>query len=220
MRAGQDPEQLLDTALKALSTDRDWKLVLDELPAPIYTTDAAGSVTYWNRACIDFAGREPQLGCDRWCVTWKIFSTTGEFMPHEECPMANAIREQRTIRNSVAIAERPDGSRRAFRAYPTPLFDATGSMVGAVNMLIDVTDQQSQTLHQQADRCRRLADATYDRSTCKMLGEMADGFANIADGLAGKPTRRPDQSNSSSTASSSPAALPVARSTSIFTGRK
>lgn len=186
MLAGQDPEQFLDTALNALSTDRAWKSVLDELPVPIYTTDAAGSVTYWNCACIDFAGREPQLGRDRWCITWKIFSTSGEFMPHEECPMANAIREQRIIRDSVAIAERPDGSRRAFRAYPTPLFDENACMVGAVNMLLDVTDQQSRTLHQQAERCRRLADATYDRSTCKILGDMAEGFERTADGLVRK----------------------------------
>ena len=187
MLAGQDPEQVLETALQALSTDRDWTRVLDSLPAPIYTTDATGSVTYWNQSCIDFAGREPQLGQDRWCITWKIYSTSGEFLPHEKCPMADAIREQRIIRNNVAIAERPDGSRRAFRAYPTPLFDETGCMVAAVNMLIDVTDQQNQALHQQADRCRRLADATYDRTTCKILQEMADGFDTIADGLVGKP---------------------------------
>jgi|SRR5579872_1787413 len=184
MLAGQDPEQLLNTALNALSADPAWKPVLDELPVPIYTTDAAGSVTYWNRACIDFAGREPQLGRDRWCITWKIFSTSGEFMPHEECPMADAIREQRIIRDRVAIAERPDGSRRAFRAYPTPLFDENDCLVGAVNMLIDVTDQQSRTLRQQAERCRRLADATYDRSTCKILGDMAAGFEKTADALA------------------------------------
>lgn len=186
MLTGHDPEQFLDTALNALSADVEWRPVLDELPVPIYTTDTEGSVTYWNRACIDFAGREPQLGRDRWCVTWKIYSTTGEFMPHDECPMADAIRERKVIRNNVAIAERPDGSRRAFRPYPTPLFDETGSMTGAINMLVDVTEEQSDALHEQAERCRRLADATYDRSTSKILGEMAEEF----DRTAGKLERR------------------------------
>lgn len=186
MLAGQDPEQFLDTALNALSTDPDWRSALDALPVPIYTTDPAGSVTYWNRACVEFAGRVPQLGRDRWCVTWKIYSTSGQFVPHEECPMADAIREQRIIRDSVAIAERPDGSRRAFRPYPTPLFDETGSMVGAVNMLIDVTDEQSEALHEQAERCRRLAEATYDRSVCNILGTMAEEFDRTASGLIAK----------------------------------
>jgi PAS domain S-box-containing protein len=181
-----NPEAVLDTALNALSTRPDWRTILDELPAPIYVTNTDGAVTYWNQACIALAGRVPQLGKDRWCVTWKIYTTTGEFMPHDECPMAQAIHEQRVIRDSVAIAERPDGTRVAFRPYPTPLFDASGELTGAVNMLIDVTDEQSEALHEQAVRCRRLADATYDRETSKVLGDMAEGFDRTADDLAPK----------------------------------
>lgn len=64
-----EPEDLLDTAVGALSAGEDCRTVLDQLPVPIYTTDADGAVTYWNRACVDFAGREPQLGHDRWCVS-------------------------------------------------------------------------------------------------------------------------------------------------------
>ncbi len=84
------------------------------------------------------------------------------------------------MRDVIAIAERPDGSRVAFKPYPTPLFDAAGAFTGAVNLLIDVTEEQSEALHEQAERCRRLADATYDRATSKVLGEMASGFENIA----------------------------------------
>ena len=73
--------------------------------------------------------------------------------------------EQRPIRDAIAIAERPDGSRVAFRPYPTPLFDEDGELTGAVNMLIDVTEEQSEALHEQAERCRRLADALYSRES-------------------------------------------------------
>ena len=59
MLARQDPEQILDTALDALATGSDWRAMLDELPVPIYMTDAEGAVTYWNRACVELAGREP-----------------------------------------------------------------------------------------------------------------------------------------------------------------
>ena len=185
--AGQPPpEQILDAALNALAIDDDWRSVLDELPAPIYTTDAAGAVSYWNRACVSFAGRKPKLGEDRWCVTWQIYTTTGDFMPHDQCPMAQAIRQQRPVRDAVAIALRPDGTRRAFRPYPTPLFDEAGNLTGAVNMLIDVTDEQSEALHRQADRCRRLADAIYNRQTSKILDDMATGFDRTASELADK----------------------------------
>ena len=57
--------------------------------------------------------------------------------------MAQAIREERAIRGAVAIAMRPDGTRRAFTPYPTPLFDDDGKLIGAVNMLIDVTAEQA-----------------------------------------------------------------------------
>lgn len=186
MLAGQNPEHYLDTALSALATGPECHALLDELPVPIYTTDAAGAVTYWNRACVEFAGREPQLGHDRWCVTWQLYTTTGKPLPHESCPMAQAIREKRAIRDVIAIAERPDGSRVAFRPYPTPLFDEHGSLRGAVNMLIDVTDGQSDALKEQAECCRRLAGATYDRHTREILGQMAEGFDRTADDLASK----------------------------------
>ena len=184
MLAPHHPEQLLDTALNALSAGPDGHLILDELPAPVYTTDSDGRVTYWNRACVEFAGREPVLGQDRWCVTWQLYTTTGEHLPHEECPMAQAILERRPIRDTIAIAERPDGSRVAFRPYPTPLMDEQGSFVGAVNMLIDVSDQQAEALAEQAERCRRLACATYDRQTSKVLGDMAERFDKTVDDIS------------------------------------
>lgn len=183
MLARTDPEHLLDRALNALATGPEARAMLDELPVPIYTTDTEGRVTYWNRACVNFAGREPELGQDRWCVTWQLFTTNGEPLRHEDCPMAQAIKLRKPVRDSIAIAERPDRSRVAFRPYPTPLFDKDGSFVGAVNMLIDVSEEQSEALHEQAERCRRLADATYDRATSKILGNMAQGFDRTADEL-------------------------------------
>lgn len=183
MHARLSPEDYLDIARNALATGDMRHSMLDQLPVPIYTTDSDGAVTYWNRACVEFAGRVPKLGKDKWCVTWKIYTTTGDFLPHDQCPMAKAIREKREIRGAVAIAVRPDGSRRAFRPYPTPLFDADGKLTGAVNMLVDVSAEQADVLADQARRCRRLADATYDRQTCSVLAAMADGFARTAEQL-------------------------------------
>jgi hypothetical protein len=47
-------------------------------------------------------------------------------------------------------------------------------------MLIDVTDEQSEALHEQAERCRRLAQAIYDRNTTAVLGTMALGLDRTA----------------------------------------
>jgi PAS domain S-box-containing protein len=116
--------------------------VLDALPAAIYLTDAKGRLTFFNKAAIEFSGRVPELGTDHWCVSWKLYDQDENPLPHDECPMAIAITEGRAVRGAVAIAERPDGSRRWFQPYPTPVFDGEGRVIGGINMLVDITDQR------------------------------------------------------------------------------
>ena len=183
MLATRSPDQLLDAALEALRDKEGWKTALDALPVPVYTTDADGAVTYWNRACVEFAGREPKLGEDKWCVTWKIYTTTGDFLPHDECPMAEAIKTRQPVRGKVAIAMRPDGSRRAFTPYPTPLFDEAGKLSGAVNMLVDVTAEQAGALSAQAAWCRRLSRATTDAQASEILDNIARDYSAAAAAL-------------------------------------
>ena len=82
-----------DNSTSANSTHaKQFRDLLQALPAAIYTTDAKGRLTFFNCACIEFAGRTPKIG-DMWCVTWKLFSPDGTPLPHEECPMAIALGE-------------------------------------------------------------------------------------------------------------------------------
>jgi PAS domain S-box-containing protein len=115
--------------------------LLNALPAAVYMTDAQGRITFYNEAAVAFSGRRPVLG-DQWCVTWRLYASDGTPMPHETCPMAVTLREGREIRGAEAIAERPDGSRVTFQPYPTLLRDASGVVVGAVNMLVDITERK------------------------------------------------------------------------------
>jgi PAS domain S-box-containing protein len=116
--------------------------LLAAVPAAIYTTDAEGRITYFNDAAVDLAGRTPTLGSDEWCVTWKLYNPDGTPLPHDQCPMAIALREGRPIRNAEAVAERPDGTRVPFIPFPTPLRDASGKVVGAINMLVDISERR------------------------------------------------------------------------------
>lgn len=179
------PEQMIGLALTAA---RDGPAALETalaaLPAPIYTVDADGYVTFFNQACIGFAGRTPETGKDRWCVSWKLHGTDGTPIAHEDCPMAVAVRERRAIRGVVAVAERPDGTRVLFAPYPTPLTGADGASAGAVNILIDVTDsRQAGELRAQAMRCRRLARAVTDARALDTLLVMAEEYDAKARGL-------------------------------------
>ena len=115
---------------------------IEALPAAIYMTDAEGRLTFYNSAAAELWGCHPQLGETKFCGSWKLYWPDGTPLPHDECPMALALRERRPIRGMEAVAERPDGTRIPFIPYPTPVFDASGMFTGAVNMLVDISERK------------------------------------------------------------------------------
>ncbi len=125
----------------AAADDRSYRQILDALGVAMYTTDAAGRITFFNEAAVALWGRRPALG-EEWCGSWRLFWPDGRPMRHDECPMAIALRENRAVRGFTAIAERPDGHQVVFQPFPTPLRDDAGNLVGAVNVLVDVTEQR------------------------------------------------------------------------------
>jgi two-component sensor histidine kinase len=119
-----------------------YRALLDALPAAIYTTDAKGRVTFFNEAAVELSGRRPVLGSDEWCISPRLYSPGGAPIAHQDCPMAVALRTGKPVRGTEKIVERPDGSRVPVLPYPTPLHDAEGQMIGAVNMLVDITERR------------------------------------------------------------------------------
>jgi PAS domain S-box-containing protein len=144
--------------------------MIDALPVAIYTTDAQGRITHFNRACVEFSGRTPELGTDHWCVTWKLYHPDGTPLSHDKCPMAVALTERRIVRGAEAIAERPDGSRIWFEPYPTPLFDSNGNLVGGINMLVDVTERK------RAQETRALLSAVVENSDDAIITKDLNGI--------------------------------------------
>ena len=113
---------------------------LDAVGVAVYVTDADGRITFFNRAAEQLWGRKPALG-EEWCGSLELLYADGAPMRHDECPMAIALKEQRPTHGGEAVAVRPDGSRVSFVAYPTPLMDR-GTIIGAVNVLVDVTERR------------------------------------------------------------------------------
>ena len=140
---GSPNVEILHAAVEAFQRrEVTYRDMLEDLPAAIYTIDADGRLTYFNKACIELSGRTPELGNDRWCVMWKLFTSEGDAVRHEDCSMAEVIADGLARHGAEAIAERPDGSRVHLMAYPTPMFDSAGERMGAVNMLVDITAQK------------------------------------------------------------------------------
>lgn len=127
--------------------ERQFQQILDAVPAAIYTTDPAGKITYYNRAAVEWAGREPEIGKDEWCVSFRLRTPDGKPLPANECPMAIALKENRPVRGIEAIALRPDGSTIPFLPFPTPIQDGDGNLIGAVNLLVDLTERKRMEEH-------------------------------------------------------------------------
>jgi PAS domain-containing protein len=186
MNAAIYAEGIVQEALEALRIGgKEIHIKLNAIPDPVYATDAEGVLQYFNYACVSLAGRTPHVRRDKWCVTWKLYTLEGEFLPHDQCPMAVAIKERRSVRDVEAIAERPNGTRICFKPFPTPLTDDTGAVVGAVNILIDITGEKGLSLLEKATKCERLASQIDDVQAVNALRKVAENCRKQAASLLG-----------------------------------
>jgi PAS domain S-box-containing protein len=149
-----------------------FRQVLDLLPAAVYITNASGLITYYNEAAAAMWGHHPQLGVSEWCGSWKLYWPDGRPLPHDQCPMALALREKR-----------PDGTRVPFIPYPTPLYDASGELIGAVNMLVDITDRKR--AEQYAQRLTSVVEFSDDAIVTKDLDGVITSWNRGAEQLFG-----------------------------------
>jgi PAS domain S-box-containing protein len=166
-------EQEIEERNRAEAALRDsearFRHLLFALPAAMYTTDREGRITLFNDRAAELWGRRPEIGRDLWCGSWRIFRPDGTPLPHDQCPLAIALREGRRVRGQEIVVERPDGARLCVLPYPEPLRDAAGEVVGAVNMLVDITDRKLM------EEARSRLAAIVESSDDAIIGTSLDG---------------------------------------------
>lgn len=133
--------------------------VIKSLPVAIYTCNKEGYITLYNEAAAELWGRKPDIGKDLWCGSLKITRPDGSPLPLGSCPMGVCLKEGRPVYGEEILIEKPDGQVRSVLAHPQPLFNASGEIAGAVNMLLDITEvkKTQEALQENEERFRQLA---------------------------------------------------------------
>jgi PAS domain S-box-containing protein len=170
---------------KLQESERASRVLLGALPAAIYVTDTEGRITYCNAGAVDLWGATPKLGEDRWCDFARFYYADGAPMALEECPTEIALRQGWPVRGREAILERADGTRVPIIPYPTPLRDKDGTVVGVVNMTVDITErkkaeralEERNTQLALAGKAGLVGSYAYDVNTGRM--QISEGYAAI-----------------------------------------
>ncbi|MEX0730766.1 MAG: EAL domain-containing protein [Aquisalimonadaceae bacterium] len=110
-------------------------------PVAVYVCDRRGNIREYNQAAVELWGRAPGKA-ERFCGSFRIHRLGGDYLPHDQCPMANALCTGEEVHNAEVVFERPDGRRVPVIVNIARLRNSAGETVGAINCMLDITERK------------------------------------------------------------------------------
>lgn len=162
--------------------------LLDTLPAAAYTCGTDGRITYFNPQAERLWGRVPALNDpgDLFCGSFRLFTPDGAPIAHADCWMALALRDGEPYNGCEIVIERPDGTRLTAIAHANPIHDESGMPVGAVNVLVDITERK------RAEDALREADRAKNEFIAILAHELRNPLAPIRNAVQVLHLKGPD----------------------------
>jgi PAS domain S-box-containing protein len=163
-------------------SEKRYRALFDWVPVAVYTCDARGLIQEYNKHAAELWGREPNRNdpSQKFCGSFKMFYPDGRPMPHDKCPMARVLRNEKLKTTDLEVlVERSSGTRRNVLVSPTALKSGQGKIIGAINCLHDITARKrtENALRESEERSR----AVIHQSTAGITGTDLTGriiFAN------------------------------------------
>jgi PAS domain S-box-containing protein len=172
-RAESAQAQAETTTNELRASEERYRTLFDLCPVAVYSCDTTGLILKFNRHAADLWGREPAIGDtdERFCGSFKMFRPDGSFMPHELCPMADALSGKISdVRDAEVIIERPDGSRVTVVVNIRPLKNSHGEVTSAINCFYDITDRKQAENQMGASLSRELELSEFRETFIGILG--------------------------------------------------
>jgi PAS domain S-box-containing protein len=124
-------------------TEHQCRAILEAIPTAIYTTDAEGYLTWFNEAASHLWGHRPGIGKQPWYGLPKLVASDGAEIAYDQSPMAMVLKTGQPVYGAEVWTERSDGTRIPCTIFSTPTSDDHGRIMGAVNMLVDISQQKA-----------------------------------------------------------------------------
>lgn len=122
-------------------SEEKYRRLVNILPVAMCTCDCRGVITFYNDRASEIWGWSPPIGArdHRFCDVFPLAWPDGTVLPHDQTPMAQALRDGTPSRNRELIMEQPGGRRIPVLVNIDPIRDAGGRIVGATNVFSDAT---------------------------------------------------------------------------------
>jgi len=137
-----------------------FRALVDTMPVGVVMTDSDGIITLANQLARvilgnDLAGATETLKGN--CVVCRM---DGSCYPAEELPLNRAIQNREMVTNVEALLWKEDGSKTYILMSASPVYEETGLIINAVQIVQDITDlkRMEQRLRESEERYRTQFD--------------------------------------------------------------